>query len=53
MTADSGFFISPDSSMQEHGINEYTGLPPSSLGLLENTLHTPAVCIDSLEDWWT
>ena len=40
MMADSGSFISPDSSVQEHGINEYLGLPPSSLDLWK-TLHTP------------
>ena len=40
MMADSASFISPDSSMQEHGINEYIGLPPSSLDLWKS-LPTP------------
>lgn len=40
MTADLGSFISLDSSMQEHGINEYIGLPTSSLDLC-NALVTP------------
>ena len=39
--------------MQAHGINEYIGLPPSSLDLWKTLHTTPAVCIDSLEDWWT
>ena len=40
MMADSGSFISPDSSMQEHGFNDYIGLPPLSLDLWK-TLFTP------------
>ena len=53
MMADSESFTSPDRSIQEHGINEYIGLPPSWLDLWKK-LHAPlAVCFDSLEDWWT
>ena len=40
MMADLGSFISPDSSMQEHGINEYIGLPTSSSDLWR-ALFTP------------
>ena len=39
MMADSGSFISPDRSMQDHGMNEYTGLPPLSLDLWKYLTH--------------
>lgn len=43
MTADSGYSISLDQSMQEYGKIEILGLRPLSLDLLE-TLYTWAVC---------